>query len=508
MSIPRLALFTFLIIGFFNWGTAQSTGVCYEKFVKEGLAAQNQLDFDLAIYKFEAAEVCWDKPLENNLEDLLKIANEAKIKAITDARDRAKKSEAEVLEQLKLSEGSRFAFLANREREKGNSGTALKLAFHAMKLTGEKTTVAIKRAFGDAVYRATLQEWKGHRQSIRSANFSPDGQLLLTCSNDSSVIVWKNNGEKLTHLRKFNAAVQSAKFSPDGKKLLIASEVEASLWNLQGEKLTSFKGHSDLIYEVDFSPDGQKVATCSRDQSVRIWEAQTGNQLAICQGPKAAQTQVRFAPDGNSLLSLSGDKSIYIWTLQGTAQKVLKYRDLYFGGAAFGPQGQQLTTYTVDQNLQIWDLQTEQVIHTLKGHQRMIHQLTIAPNMAGLLSASSDPVAIFWKASGEFGFRLDDHSASVEAVRFSEDGQYLLTASKDKSAKFYRNNGQLLMDLSAFPGPIADIAISPNNQLLVIVGESPVVYLCQTPEAYFSYLQAHPPAEFTPEEKEKYTILE
>lgn len=507
MIVFRQILFTFLLAGLGVWASAQSNRVCYELFVQEGKEAQAALNFDLAIYKFEAAAVCRDKPLEDNLDELLKAANEARFRAITEARDHAKRSAEEARQQVKISEGNRLAFLANREREKGNTDIALKLAFHAMELTKGQTSAAIRRAFGNAVYWATLQKWTGHRQSIRSASFSPDGNLLLTCANDSSIIVWKKGGEKLLILPAFPQPIQSAHFSPSGKEILTASGTQVHLWNLQGQQIHTFSGHSDLVYEAVFSPDGKKIATCSRDQSTRIWDAQTAAPLALCKG-MAAQTKVQFAPDQSCLLSLAADKSIGLWSLDGKIQQVLKYQDLYFGGAVFGPGENQLLSFTVDQSLQIWNYRTGKLIQTLRKHQQLIRQIAMAPNHTGFLSGASDKRAIFWKASGEIAFQLDDHLAGLEAVGFSEDSQYLLTSSKDQSAKLYLADGQLLMDFSAFPGSVKEALLSPDNKWLAVVGDHPEVYLCQNPDTYYPYLQQHPPAEFTPEEKEKYSILE
>ena len=73
-----------------------------------------------------------------------------------------------------------------------------------------------------------LRELQGHTNYVRSVAFSPDGNRIVSGSNDQSVCVW------------------------DAKR---------------GEQLRKQQGHADFAYSVAFSPDGNRIVSGSGDQS-------------------------------------------------------------------------------------------------------------------------------------------------------------------------------------------------------------------------------------------------
>jgi WD40 repeat protein len=77
-------------------------------------------------------------------------------------------------------------------------------------------------------------------------------------------------------------SVEACCFSPDGRRLLFASSA-GGLWSCDvrgaGTTLT-FSGHSDRVSRCAFTPDGRRVASASYDRTLRVWDAETGDELA------------------------------------------------------------------------------------------------------------------------------------------------------------------------------------------------------------------------------------
>ena len=73
--------------------------------------------------------------------------------------------------------------------------------------------------------------------------------------------------------------------------------------------------HADQVSEVSFSPDGQMLASASRDNTVKLWAPQTGEEINTLTGHTDWVWGVSFSPDGQMLASASRDNTVKLWNL-------------------------------------------------------------------------------------------------------------------------------------------------------------------------------------------------
>ncbi|ABW25762.1 WD-repeat protein [Acaryochloris marina MBIC11017] len=123
--------------------------------------------------------------------------------------------------------------------------------------------------------------------------------------------------QEIKLLQGHQAAVLSVSYSPDGTRIVSGSlDNTVRIWDAKtgqpiGEPL---QGHQNTVWSVSYSPDGRRIVSGSSDNTVRIWDAKTGQAIGEpLQGHQNDVYSVSFSPDGTRIVSGSRDKTVRIW---------------------------------------------------------------------------------------------------------------------------------------------------------------------------------------------------
>jgi hypothetical protein len=128
---------------------------------------------------------------------------------------------------------------------------------------------------------------KGHRRTVVSLAFSPDGKTLASGDRGGALKLWDMASGKETALGEHRWWVLCVAFSPDGKILASGSDDSTDrlrLWDVATGKHTAFQGHSGSVYSVAFSRDGKTLTSGSTDGTVKLWEVPGGKNTATLEG--------------------------------------------------------------------------------------------------------------------------------------------------------------------------------------------------------------------------------
>ena len=109
-------------------------------------------------------------------------------------------------------------------------------------------------------------------------------------------------------------------YSPDGTRLAMASSIGIWIYDAHtGEELALLTGHTEDVSGVLFSPDGSTLASWSLDYTVRLWDVNTGEHLHTLTGHGLIVTSVSFSPDGSTLASGSRNGMVLLWEYNSSA---------------------------------------------------------------------------------------------------------------------------------------------------------------------------------------------
>jgi hypothetical protein len=105
----------------------------------------------------------------------------------------------------------------------------------------------------------------------------------------------------------------------------------------------TLEGHREPIDRLAFSPDSRWLATASEDQTARVWEVATGQEIWALRGHQGAVRGVVFSPDGRRLATASPTDRVKVWDLlTGQETLTLGQRGESFFDVAFSPDGRWL----------------------------------------------------------------------------------------------------------------------------------------------------------------------
>jgi WD40 repeat protein len=110
--------------------------------------------------------------------------------------------------------------------------------------------------------------------------------------------------------------VLSVAFSPDGTRIVSGSNDQTvRVWDADsGTELRTLKGHTSLVQSVGFSPDGTRIVSGSDDETVRVWDADSGSELRTLEGHTNWVHSVAFSPDGTSVTCQTVYGTSHTWT--------------------------------------------------------------------------------------------------------------------------------------------------------------------------------------------------
>ena len=330
----------------------------------------------------------------------------------------------------------------------------------------------------------------GHTDAVLHVSYSGDGQRLASGGGDMAVRFWNvissTPAQTCTGHRHH---VLCTGWTPNGAVFVSADRSgEIRLWEAANgrPKGRPLQGHKKWVTSLAFEPlhvdaNCSRFASSSKDHTVKVWDADTGDCLTTICGHSDSVECVKWGGSG-LIYTGSRDRTIKVWAIDGSGRSMQKlvrtmsghaHRinslalncDYLFRTGAFeigmkvkpsspaeaqeialrryqaliGSEGERLVSGSDDFTLFMWQPQVDKTpITRMVGHQQLVNQIAFSPDARYVASASFDKKVKIWCGkTGTFIATLTGHVGAVYQVAWSPDSCFIASASKDSTVKVW-----------------------------------------------------------------------
>lgn len=315
----------------------------------------------------------------------------------------------------------------------------------------------------------------GHERAITKIKYNREGDLIFSASKDKNPNVW---------------------------------------WSLNGERLGTFNGHNGSIWCIDVNWDTTKFISGSGDNTLRIWDVQTGKEIGqlptnssvrTCQFSYSANTAV-YSTDkalGHQCeMFIVDTKNVDSGMSQDDAILRVPINGPRISSILWGALDETIITGHEDGEINIWDSRTGKKLNSTKGHKSQINDMQMNKDGTMFVTASKDHSAKLFDSESLVHLKTYKTERPVNSATISPIYEHVVlgggqdamdvTTTSARQGKFDARFFHLVFEeefarLKGHFGPINSLAFHPNGKSFSSGGEDGYVRINSFDQSYFDF---------------------
>ncbi|HKR49512.1 MAG TPA: TIR domain-containing protein [Pseudonocardiaceae bacterium] len=263
-------------------------------------------------------------------------------------------------------------------------------------------------------------------------------------------------------------------WSPDGRLLATPSTDETiRVWDADsGMCVRTLRGHAGGVFAAAFDLEGRILATCGHD-GTRLWDVASGKLRTVLGSDSCFA--VAFRPDNRVMAIASDAPEVILWRpFAGSLSYLPTEKNSYVFDVAFDVDGGLLATGSRDHTIMLWDMVDDRSARTLYGHSGAVNSVVFHPDGGILASAGGDRTIRLWDLSTDSTILiLEGHTDWVRCLSFFCDGRLLASNSTDGTVRLWETeSGRCVAILPALASKewTPSVAFHPHLPILAAVG--------------------------------------